>query len=241
MTVETVATPWRARAKAATAGPMTDVPRPENTHDLSGLGERRTKALKVHGATDWWFYPLLALVAAALIIVSLGADAFDRDGSPQRGQRDGEAFIYGPAQLADGIDPTNGHLRHVVRDFGVSPRAVRIGVEPGRGQPAPDSVGALFQIDPADAAAFAGKPVRVEITFRRISITTAQGLATSLQNGGPAFWSGGPLPAENGVMAFDLPALDGAPPKGLGIWVISDKSDYNYGVEITRVSMKPVS
>lgn len=219
---------------------MTDAPTPQTTHDLAGLGERRAKALKIHGATDWWFYPLLLAVAAALILVSLGADAFDRDGAPQKALREGETYIYGPAALAGGIDPMNGHLRHVVRDFGVSARAVRVGVEPGRGRPTPDSVGALLQIDPADAAAFAGRPVRVEITFRRISVTTAQGLATSLQNGGPAFWSGGPLPAENGVMAFDLPALSGPPPKGLGIWVISDKTDYNYGVEISRITMKPV-
>ncbi|MDZ4777293.1 MAG: hypothetical protein SGJ23_10960 [Alphaproteobacteria bacterium] len=219
---------------------MTDLPSHKNVHDVPGLGERRTKALKIAGATDWWFYPLLLVFAAALVTVSLGADAFNRDGAPQKGAREAGAYIYGPAALAGGIDLANGHLRHVVRELGVSPRAVRVGVEPGRGQPTPDAVGALLQIDPADAAAFAGKPVRVEITFRRISVTTAQGLATSLQNGGPAFWSGGPIPAENGVMAFDLPALAGGPPKGLGIWVISDKSDYNYGVEITRVMMKPV-
>lgn len=219
---------------------MSDVPPQRTTHDLSGLGERRTKALKIHGATDWWFYPLLFIVAAALILVSLGADAFDRDGTPQKAQRDGETFIYGPAQLADGIDPMNGHLRHVVRDFGVKARAVRVGVEPGRGQPAPELTGALFQIDPADAAALSGRPLRAEVTFRRISVTTAQGLAIGLQNGGPVYWTGGPLPLENGVMAFDLPALSGPPPKGLGIWVMSDKTDYNYGVEITRITLKPV-
>lgn len=218
---------------------MTDAAPHQSTHDKAGLGERRTKALKISGATDWWFYPLLAIVAAALIFVSLGADAFDRDGAPQKGVREGDAFIYGPAALAGGVDPMNGHLRHVVRDFGVSARAVRIGVQPGRGQPAPNATGALLQIDPADAAALAGRPVRVEITFRRISVTTAQGLATSLQNGGPVFWSGGPIPQENGVMAFDLPAQPGGPLKGLGIWVISDKTDYNYGVEITRVMLKP--
>jgi len=219
---------------------MTDLPSHKNVHDVPGLGERRTKALKISGATDWWFYPLVLAVAAALIIVSLGADAFNRDGSPQKAVREGEAYIYGPAALAGGIDPMNGHVRHVVRDFGVSARAVRVGVEPGRGQAKPDSVGALLQIDAVDAAAFAGRPVRVEITFRRISTTTANGLAVSLQNGGPAYWTGGPLPTDGGVMAFDIPARPGAPPKGLGIWVISDKVDYNYGIEITRVMIRPV-
>jgi len=219
---------------------MTDAPPHLSTHDIAGLGEPRAKALKIAGATDWWFYPLLVIVAAALIVLSLGADAFNRDGTPQKGVSEGDAFIYGPAALARGIDPMNGHLRHVVREFGFSARAVRVGVEPGRGQPTPDAAGALLQIDPMDAAALAGRPVRVEITFRRISGTTAQGLATSLQNGAPAVWSSNPLPGENGVMAFDLPALSGAPPKGLGIWVISDKTDFNYGVEITRVMLKPV-
>lgn len=240
MTVKTVAAAWRAVANGARSAAMTDAPSHHSPHDVPGLGERRTKALKIGGATDWWFYPLLLAVAAALILVSLGADAFNRDGAPQKGVRENGAFIYGPAALAGGIDPMNGHMRHVVRDFGVSARAVRVGVEPGRGQPPGDATGALLQIDPADAAALAGRPVRVEITFRRISVTTAQGLATSLQNGGPTQWSGGPIPQENGVMAFDLPAQAGGPLKGLGIWVISDKTDYNYGVEITRVMLKPV-
>jgi hypothetical protein len=218
---------------------MTDVPKHLNVHDVPGLGDRRTKALKIQGATDWWFYPLLMAVAAALILASLGFDAFVRGGEPQKAARDGGAYVFGAGALAGGIDVAAGHLRHVTRDLGVNARAVRVGVRPGLGAPTPTSAGAVLLFDPADAAALAGRPLRVELRIKRINATTAQSLAVSIQNGGAATWVTAAIPAENGVMTFDLPASAGAQPRGLGLWLISDKTDYNYGVEISRIAISP--
>jgi hypothetical protein len=218
---------------------MTNVPEHMSAHDVPGLGERRTKALKIYGATDWWFYPLLLAVACVLVLASLGFDVFVRGGQPQRAARAGGAFVFDAGALAGGINVEAGHLRHVTRDLGVSARAVRVGVRPGQGAPTPTSTGAVLLLDPADAAAFAGKALRVEMRIKRISVTTAASVAVSVQHGAPTTWVTAPIPAENGVMTFDLPASAATPPRGLGIWLISDKTDYNYGVEISRVSITP--
>jgi len=218
---------------------MTDVHKHPGAHDVPGLGDRRTKALKIRGATDWWFYPLLLAIAAALIMASFGLDMFAQGGSPQKAQRDGASYVFNAGALADGIEPSNGHLFHVTRDLGVSARAVRIGVRPGAGAPGPMSAGAVLLFDRADASAFAGKALHVELNIKRISVTTAASLALSIQNGEPASWASVAIPADNGVMAFDLPASTGPAPRGLGLWVISDKTDYNYGVEISRIAVTP--
>ncbi len=218
---------------------MTDVPSPLNAHDVPGLGDRRTKALKIQGATDWWFYPLLLAVASALILASLGFDPFVHGGTPRKAERDGAAYVFNAGALAGALDPAEGHLRHVTRDLGVSARSVRVGVRPGAGAPTPTSTGAILLMDPADAAALAGRPLHVEVSIRRINVTTAAGLAVSAQNGAATTWITAPIPAENGVLTFDLPASAGSTLKGLGLWVVNDKTDYNYGVEITRIAVAP--
>jgi hypothetical protein len=219
---------------------MTDVPKHLNVHDVPGLGERRSKALKIQGATDWWFYPLLLAAAAALILASLGFDAFVRGGEPQKAERDGPAYVFNAGALAGGIEVPAGHLRHVTRDLGVSARAVRIGVRPGLGAPTPTSKGAVLLFDPADAAALAGRALHVEVRIKRINVTTAASLAVSVQNGAPTMWTTMAIPAENGVMAFDLPSSAGPLPQGLGLWLVNDKTDYNYGVEISRIAITPL-
>ena len=220
---------------------MTDIQKPLNIHDVPGLGDRRTKALKIQGATDWWFYPAIFAIAAALIFASLGFEAFaPGGGGAQKAERDGKAYVYNAAALAEGIAVSEGHLRHVTRDMGVSARSIRVGVRPGLGAPTPSSIGAALRFDPSDAAALVGRPIHVEVTVRRISVTTAAALAVSLQSSAPTIWTTAAIPMDDGVMAFDLPALDGPTPNGLGLWLVSDKTDYNYGVEISRIAITPI-
>lgn len=217
---------------------MSDAQTPPTAHDVPGLGERRTKALKIHGASDWWFYPLLVAIAAALVIVSLGAGAFERSGRAQTATMDGATHVFAAQALADGIVTHNGHLLHIAREFGLSPRAVRLGVRPGMGAASADRSGVQLLLAPEEGARLAGKALRVEIAFRRISVTNAASLAVGLETGGPIAWVTQPIPPENGVMTFDLPASATAP-TALGFWVVSDKTDYNYGVEISRVRVTP--
>lgn len=217
---------------------MSDAQTSKNAHAVPGLGERRTKALKIHGASDWWFYPLLLVVAAALVTVSLGAGAFERSGRAQAATMDGAAHVFGAQALADGVVTRNGHILHIAREFGLSPRAVRIGARPGMGAASPDRSGVQLLLAPEEGARLAGKPLRVEIAFRRISVTNAASLAVGLEQGGPIAWVTQPIPPENGVMTFDLPAAAAAP-TAIGFWVVNDKTDYNYGVEISRVRVTP--
>lgn len=217
---------------------MSDAQPSQNAHAVPGLGERRTKALKIHGASDWWFYPLLFLVAVALVTVSLGADVYERKGAPQTATMDGGAHVFDAQALADGVITRNGHVLHIARQFGLSPRAVRIGARPGMGAPTPDRAGAQLLFTPEEGARLAGKALRVEVAFRRITVTNAVSLSLGVANGGPISWTTQPIPAENGVMTFDLPATAGAP-QALAFWLMNDQKDYNYGMEISRIRVTP--
>lgn len=216
---------------------MTDASNSLGGRNVAGLGERRAKALKIYGASDWWFYPLVLAAAVALVLVSLGAGAFGRSALPQAATRESSAYVFGATALAAGIETRDGHVLHVARDYGVSAKAVRIGVRPGMGVPSADRAGAKLLLTPADAAAFAGKPLRVEATIKRINVTNAVSLGVSVQDGGPITWATQVIPAADGVMTFDLPPS--AAPKAIGFWVVSDKTDYTYGVEIGSVRVTP--
>jgi hypothetical protein len=195
---------------------------------------------RVMGATDWWFYPLIVLIAAGLVSVSLGGEAFIQAATPQHAAaRTGAELVYGPHELARGSRMDADHVRYVVRDFGVSARAVRLAVRPGTPAPTPQSTGVMLLLDPAETAPLSGKPVRVVLALRRFSVTAAGGIAVSLQNGGPVQWVIVPLPTVNGDVTVDLPPLDGAPATALGLRMLSDIQDYNHGAEITRITLKP--
>lgn len=217
---------------------MSDAKPTLTAHDVPGLGERRTKALKIHGASDWWFYPLLLAIAAVLVAVSLGAGVFERPGRAQTATIDGAVHVFGAQALADGMVTRNGHVLHVAREFGLSPRAVRIGARPGMGLPLADRPGAQLLLAPEEGARLQGKALRLEVAFRRLNVTSAASLAIGAETGGPITWITQPIPAENGVMIFDLPAT-ASPPTAIGFWVVNDQADYTHGVEISRVRVTP--
>lgn len=200
-----------------------------------GDGSRR----RVMGATDWWFYPLIAIAALGLIVLSLGLDTFDTRVAPQHARRQGAALTYGPHELARGTRVDADHVRFVVRDFGVNAQALRIAVKPGRPAPTVRDTGVQLLLDPAETAAFAGKAVRVEIQYVRLTRTAAGGIALSLQNGGPVVWTSKPLPTESGAVTIDIAAPAGAPPTALGLRMLSERDDFNCGAEIRRIVLKP--
>ena len=191
------------------------------------------------GATDWWFYPVIAVAALSLIALSFGLDAFDVRVTPQHAQRQGAALSYGPHELARGVKLDADHVSYVVRDFGVNAHAMRIAVKPNRPAPTAQDTGVRLLLDSAETAALAGKPVRVEVAFVRLPRTAAGGIAISLQNGGPVTWVSKALPLENGVLAIDLTAPAGAAPTALGVRMLSDRVDFNSGAEIRKITLKP--
>jgi hypothetical protein len=191
---------------------------------------------RIMGATDWWFYPLLLAMAAGLIVLSLGADIFDRGPQPQEATTQDGALAYGPHQIARGarVDPT--HVRYVVRDLGVSARAVRFAVRPDTPAPTAGDTGVLLLLRQQETAQLVGRPVRATVTLRRFSITAAAGLALRLDDGA---WVTVPLPAQSGPVTVDLPA-PGAAPQTLGIRLISAQSDMNYGAEFQRIALASI-
>jgi hypothetical protein len=197
----------------------------------------------VAGATDWWFYPVIAAAAAALIVVSLGAAPFTESPAPQRpAARDGGALSYGPHELARGLAVDGTQVRFVVRDYGVSARAVRLAVRPHTPPPAPGDEGARLLLNPADTAGLAGRPVDVTLQVRRLNVTAAAAVAVSLQNGsGPTAWATAPLPPESGPVTVRVTAPEGAGPSALGLRMLTEQTDYNYGAEIVRVSLSPAA
>lgn len=194
-------------------------------------GQRR-----VMGATDWWFYPLILAMAAGLVALSFGGEAFTQDARAQSAARDGTALVYGPRQLARGARLDGAHVRYVVRDFGVRARAVRFAVKPNTPAPVAGDGGIALLLVPAETAPLAGRPVRAELAYRRFSITAAGALALRLDEGP---WVTVPLPALSGPVAVDLPAPARAP-RTLGIRLISEQTDMNYGAEFTRIALRAV-
>jgi hypothetical protein len=218
---------------------MTTVP-PARARDVPvfvDAGQRR----RVMGATDWWFYPLVILGAVGLILLSLGADVFVKPAIAQRAAREGPALVYNAHLLARGSQSDGSHVRFVVRDFGMSARAVRFAVRPNIPPPTAEDRGVQLLLDSADGALLAGKPVDVELVTRRFAISAAGGIALSLQNGGPVTWVTVPLPAQSGPLTVRLNAPEGAAPTALGVRMLSEGDDMNYGVEISRITLRPAS
>jgi len=192
---------------------------------------------RVMGATDWWFYPLIVLAAAALMAVSLGGEAFVRDARPQAARLEGGILVFGPRALAQGTQTDPTHVSYVVRDLGVRIRAVRLAIRPNAPPPTAGDTAAALLLAPAQTQALVGRPVRAELAYRRFSITAAGAVALRFDDGP---WTIAPLPPQSGPVVVVLPAPTRAPAR-LGIRLISDQTDMNYGAEFRRIVLRPES
>jgi hypothetical protein len=178
------------------------------------------------------FYPVLAILAALAVMVSLRPAWPTSPLAPAPAVRAGSAFDFGAAALAAAY-PGSAHVGHIVRD-GDRPTAMRFARRAASvGQ---DSPGAVLTLLPNDAAAFAGRPTAAEIRFRPLPITTAEGL--SLRWAGDQAWVSVPVQPGEDRAAFVLPPPASAP-TGLEIRIDSTKADYDYGLELVWVRLIP--
>jgi hypothetical protein len=181
-----------------------------------------------------FFYPLAALAAAAAIAASFGPELLPNKAAPQAGRLERGALVYDATALAH-MDVPDTQVAHVDRDDYWRAAVMQIATRRTRLDPSPALPGARLLLTPDQAAALAGKPIRVQVRVRPLPYTTAVSLAVSAQTGGPVAWTAQKLPAESAALSFHLPAIEGSPPQAIGFWPVTAARDYDYGVEIVEV------
>ncbi|MEQ1619622.1 MAG: hypothetical protein ABL883_14905 [Terricaulis sp.] len=172
------------------------------------------------------FYPLAALLAVALVAISIRPQSWPKQPAPAAGSMQGQTIVLeGAAFDAPAIGAEQDMT--VKRDYWGRALSLMIAQKPG--QPAP------ILLTGERAAMLEGNPVTVEVNYLPLPINAASGLAVSVQGIGPAEWVSQPTPPQPGALRFELPpqiAVD-----AIGLRALSDGTDQAYGLEITRVSV----
>ncbi len=182
------------------------------------------------------FYPLILVLAALVIAVSLRPQAWPREPAPVAAQVVGAALVFeGEAFNSPAVGAEQN--MSVVRDFWGAAQALRIAQKPGQPPPTPAEQGARLLLTPAQAALIEDRPVTVEVTYNPIPINAASELAVSLQGIGPAEWVSQPSPPQTGTLTFQLPPQFAV--NAIGLRALSGNADQAYGLEITRVRVIP--
>ena len=186
------------------------------------------------------FYPLVAIAAFGVILISLRPQFWVRDPAPAAAELSDGALVYqGDSFNAPQDAPSRPFT--VVRNFWGTPEALRVAVrvEPNTpaGDPTPQETGVRLLLTPADAARINGRPATVEVSYRPLAINTSQGLAVSLQGAGPTHWVSTPTPPEPATVRIQLPAQSDI--TAIGLRPVDPGVDRVYGVEITRIRVIP--
>jgi hypothetical protein len=186
------------------------------------------------------FYPLVAIVAAAAILISLRPQFWVRDPAPAAAELSDGALVF----EGNAFDtPQDAPLRPftVVRNFWGQPEALRVAIrveaETPVGDPTPQENGVRILLTPADAARINGRPATIEVSYRPLAINTAQGLAVSLQGGGPTTWVASATPPEPATVRIQVPPQSNI--TAIGLRPIDPGVDRVYGIEITRIRVIP--
>ena len=182
------------------------------------------------------FYPLILVLAALVIAVSLRPQAWPREPAPVAAQVVGAALVFeGQAFNSPAVGAEQN--MSVVRDFWGAAQALRIAQKPGQPPPTPAEQGARLLLTPAQAALIEDRSVTVEVSYNPIPINAASELAVSLQGIGPAEWVSQPSPPQTGTLTFQLPPQFAV--NAIGLRALSGNADQAYGLEITRVRVIP--
>jgi hypothetical protein len=184
------------------------------------------------------FYPLVALLAAGLILLSLGSQPWaprtpaNQSGAP--GQ-DG-AVVFGPSALAR-IDPGAHHIVFSPRDARGQASTLHIALK--KGAPITSSEterGARLLLNSDTAKRFAGQAVQLDLRIRPAPIASAPHLAVSWQGSEPVtVWSQAETGTEEKTLSFTLPAA--ATPQAIGIYVINTSPNDAFAIEIGEIRL----
>ena len=183
------------------------------------------------------FYPLAILLAAALIAISVRPQSWPREPAPAVAERDAEWIVY-RGESFNSPDAGAEQEMIVVRDFWG--RAQRLRIAQKRGElsgPRPEESGVRILLAPEEAAALAGRPLTVEVSYNPLPVNAANTLAVSLRGEGPSAWTAQAAPPQSATLRFRLPAH--ATVNAIGLRAISPSDDQAYGLEITRIRVTP--
>lgn len=182
------------------------------------------------------FYPLAALFAVFVIVVSVKPQSWPRAPAPVTAElQNGSLVFAGAAFNSPAVGPEQDIT--VTRDFWGRAQTLRIAEKAGQAPPGPGQQGAQLLLKPEQAAMLEGRPVTVEVSYNTIPVNMASGLAVSLQGAGPAQWVSQSAPEQAATLRFAVPAQTAV--AGVGLRALSDNDDQSYGLEITRVRVTP--
>jgi hypothetical protein len=182
------------------------------------------------------FYPLTALLAVLFIAISLQPQSWPRSPAPIRAERAGEWLVIQGAGFNSPAAAPDREMT-VVRDILGRPQTLRIAERGGPGQPAPEDDGVRVLLSAEDAAALAGRPLTVEVSYNPLSVNSATSLAVSLRGEGPSQWVSQAAPPQPATLRFRLPAQSSV--NAIGLRALSTLNDQAYGLEITRIRITP--
>jgi hypothetical protein len=185
---------------------------------------------------SWIFYPLVALAAGALILLSLGPRALPKQHAPQTGHSADGAVAFDAVALAN-VAPADNIVLYTPYSDG-RPTALRIATMPSHGPPRPDEAGARLPIEPASLAPFMGRAIEIELDYRPLIESTAPSLALALSDGGPLQWVEIATVLEPATLKAVLPPAHG-PVSAIAIRPINPNPQLNFGVEISRLTVRP--
>lgn len=187
----------------------------------------------------WWiFYPLAAIAAVALVVLSLGPALLATDPRPMVGSMDGAALVLEGEDLAhpEGAPET---VHYVARNAAWQATGLRVAVLPDLGPVKATETGVRVILAPEAAVGLGSGPFRVEVSIAPVPVTTAPQLAVALDRGEPE-WQTQPVSVVQNVITYAFPAADaGLLISGIGIRPVAMLNDYNYGVEIRSIRIIP--
>jgi hypothetical protein len=184
------------------------------------------------------FYPVLALLAAGLILLSLGSQPWaPRTPASQSGAPGADgAVVFGPSALAR-IDPGAHH--HIFSPRNARGQASSLHIALKKGAPlTPDETerGARLLLTSDTVTPFRGQPVQVDILVRPAPLMAAPQIAISWQGeDGATVWSLAETGTEEKTLSFTLPAA--AAPQAIGFYVVNASANDAFAVEIAEVRL----
>lgn len=184
------------------------------------------------------FYPLVAVLAALVIAISVRPQSWPRAPAPVGGQSAGGALVLAQTSFDAPTSDPDQNL-YVTRNFWGQAQALRIAIHPNMSALGAEDRGVQILLTPNAAANLSDHPATIVVNYNPLAVNAATGLAVSLQGAGSTVWSVQPAPPQHGALRFEVPAQTGV--NAIGLRAMSSNANQReaYGLEITRISITP--